>query len=493
MNTIIEELKKNQNVRSNLSKLRQCIKNEESKAQCISELRGYAELFVRFLKDEDPKTRKNAALLLGDLECQEAMGPIWETFRKEGTEFVKGSYLEALSKLDTSEIIEELLQVLKELTETEETEENRKHVQEQLRALRKIQIAHEGITKHRFCNHPGTEVILTCNREQRDTLRKSISTGRVSTHPLGILVETDEIGSILSIRTYRELLFPIHTGHLLEPEPRELAKELWESDFYKLLCDLHREPGPFYFRIECKNQMTLEERSAFSRKLSGELERLSKGALVNSTTDYEVELRLVANKEGKLLPCMKLYTIKNKRFAYRKNAIAASIHPATAALMMELAEPYLKEKAQIMDPFCGVGTMLIERNKKLPAREMYATDIFGEAIEKGRENALLAGADIHFIHRDFFDFKHNYLFDEIITNMPVKGKRSKEEMDSLYSDFFEKVGIHLNPDAVIIMYTNELAFVKKQLRLHKEFRLLEEHLMQKKNEFYLLIIGVRGE
>lgn len=65
--------------------------------------------------------------------------------------------------------------------------------------------------------------------------------------------------------------------------------------------------------------------------------------------------------------------------------------------------------------------MLIERDIAQPAREKYGIDIFGPAIEGARENASLAGEKINFIHRDYFDFKHDYLFDEIITNMPVRG------------------------------------------------------------------------
>lgn len=475
-----------------MSSLRQLIKAEEGKAQCIS-FDGYAELFMRFLESEDAKTRKNAALLLGDLQVEEAVMPIWNQFQKEETEFVKGSYLEALGNLKVDDILPELMALLDHLSGLEVTEENRKHVQEQIRALRKIQIFYEGITKHRFRKDAKAEVILTCNRENRETLRRMVETGRASAHPLGVLVETDNVGSLFSIRTYREMLFPIHGNFkLLTPDAIGVAKLLWESDFYELLCGLHKEDGPFYFRIELKNQMTLEERSAFSRKLSSELERLSQGKLINSTGDYEVELRLVANKEGKLFPCLKLYSIVNRRFAYRKNAIAASIHPAQAALMMELAEPYLKEKAQILDPFCGVGTMLIERNEKVRGGVFYATDIFGEAIEKGRENAVIADLNINFIHRDFFDFKHDYLFDEVITNMPVRGKKTKEEMDLFYQKFFDKLPEHLYNGGVVILYTNEIGFVKKQLRLHKEFELKEEYLMQKKNDYYLLIIEMRG-
>mgnify|MGYP002245200123 CR=1 FL=1 len=66
---------------------------------------------------------------------------------------------------------------------------------------------------------------------------------------------------------------------------------------------------------------------------------------------------------------LKLYTIPMQRFSYRKNVVAASIHPSLAAMLVSLAKPYLKENAQILDPFCGVGTMLIERDIAQPARE----------------------------------------------------------------------------------------------------------------------------
>lgn len=145
------------------------------------------------------------------------------------------------------------------------------------------------------------------------------------------------------------------------------------------------------------------------------------------------------------------------------------MHPSLAALIMELAAPYLKENAQIIDPFCGVGTMLIERDIRVPAREKYGTDIFGEAIDGARENAALAGEQINFIHRDFFDFRHDYLFDEIVTNMPVRGKMTREQLDRLYEKFFRKALTILEKEAVIVMYTGEIGFVKKQLRLHREF------------------------
>ena len=57
-----------------------------------------------------------------------------------------------------------------------------------------------------------------------------------------------------------------------------------------------------------------------------------------------------------------------------------------------------------------------ERSYFSHAKSSYGTDIYGEAVLKARANAKIAGMPIHFINRDFMEFKHEYLFDEIITD-----------------------------------------------------------------------------
>ena len=493
MKKIINELLAKENVRTNLSNLRQLIKEEENREEFLPVLEQNLDLFIEFLTSEDAKTRKNAALLLGDAECQEAVDALYETYVAEQTLFVKASYLQALAQLDVEERLPELKDCLDKLLAVELTEDNKKHIEEEIRALRKILILYEGINQHTpDIKGKKVSVLLLINRTQRETVRRMVTCGTATIHPLGILVETDKLEELMKLRTYRDMVFPIKTNGYVSANPVEAAKEILASDIMKVLNNLHKESGNYYFRIECKSKMELAERSTFTRKLATELENLSKGQLVNSTSDYEIELRLIENKEGKFFPCLKLFTIKDKRFTYRKNAIAASIHPSTAALIMELAKDYLKEDAQIMDPFCGVGTMLIERNKKTPAREFYGIDIFGDAIIGARENTALAGMRVNYIHKDCMDFNHKYLFNEVITNMPVRGKKTKQEMDDFYHAFFEKAKEHLTKDAVVIMYTNEIGFVKKQLRLQKEFTLLQETCMQPKNDFYLLVMGYKG-
>jgi tRNA G10 N-methylase Trm11 len=162
---------------------------------------------------------------------------------------------------------------------------------------------------------------------------------------------------------------------------------------------------------------------------------------------------------------MKFYTIPDDRFAYRTEVVSSSISTVNAALTAELARPYLKEGAQILDPFCGVGTMLIERHKAVKAGVMYGIDIFGDAIEKARENTERAGCRIFYINKDFFAFEHDYLFDEIITDMPqVTASRTKQEIRQLYRMFFERVGMYLKEEAILVLYATEPQFIAESLR-----------------------------
>lgn len=492
MKNIIQELTEQKNIRTNLSNIRKLIKDADKKKECCMLLAGKENLMISFLENEDAKSRKNAALLLGDLGYQKALEALYKAYQTEATLFVKASYLQAISSLDCGELLDSLRADLQKLLETEKTEENKKHMDEQIRVLRKIMVEYDGIDTHTIDVKGKTvSILLTTNKNHREVVKQMVGISNAKVHPLGVLVKTDNLFSLMKIRTFREILFPIHTKGLVSSNPMDAAKMIWEADIMEILTNLHKGDGNFYFRVECKSSMTLEERSNFTKKFGSCLETLSNGKLINSTSDYEVEIRLIANKEGEFFPCLKLMTLKDNRFTYRKNTIATSIHPSSAALMMELAKDYLKENAQIIDPFCGVGTMLIERDIKVSAKEIYATEIFGDAITFAKENARLAGEKINFIHRDFFDFKHAYLFDEIITNMPLRGKKTKKEMDEFYEKFFVKGKEILKKEATLVLYTNEIGFVKKQLRLHKEYRLLQEHCMQTKGDFYLMVIGYR--
>ena len=148
MEKILKELVEKQNIRTNLSTLRQMIKDEEQSAKLYDVVVENEALFLSFLQSEDAKTRKNAALLLGDFAYQNALDALYESYTSENTLFVKASYLQAMAELDVKDKIFDLKDTLEQLLATEPEPENQKHVEEEIRALRKIIIQVEGITKH---------------------------------------------------------------------------------------------------------------------------------------------------------------------------------------------------------------------------------------------------------------------------------------------------------------------------------------------------------
>lgn len=483
MREVIEELLKQENTRQNLSRLRSLIKEHECKVQAYELLKEHDDLLISFLASEDAKTRKNAALLIGDLQISHLADDLFKAYESENTRFVKSSYLTALLQLDIPQLVPKLVDQKKLLEQTEITEENRKHVDEELREINKILIKYNGIKRHTpILEGVRAELLLTTNKLHREIVRRQLPVKETKLHPLGVIVKTDNIRLIMKVRTYRQMYFMINTEGLLSGNEREMASQLWKSDMYDILRRMHREPGPFYYRIESSAD------GEFQSRLSAALDRLSGGKLINSANNYEIVIKLIQTRDGSYFPCLRLCSVKDDRFTYRKNVLSTSIHPSTAALLVELAKPYLKENAQIMDPFCGVGTMLIERKLAVPARDIYATDIYGDAIEMGRENARIAKTGINFIHRDFFDFKHDYKFDELITDMPVRGKQTRSEMELFYERFFDKAKQILAKGGIIVMYSNEIGFVKKQIRLRPEYKLLQETCILDKKGFYLFVI-----
>lgn len=80
---VYEAIKNGEDVRQNLSKFRQCMKEETVPEQADT------SVFIGLLSAEDPKERKNAALVLGDLGAQEALKPLYEAYEKEEKKICK--------------------------------------------------------------------------------------------------------------------------------------------------------------------------------------------------------------------------------------------------------------------------------------------------------------------------------------------------------------------------------------------------------------------
>lgn len=490
---LLEQIKQQSDVRAELSALRAAIKDEKIYWEAVKAV-GTGEMLLPLLTSEDAKVRKNAAALIGDLEIEEAAEALFLAYQREATLFVRGTLLQALGKTNAYPYLQELQERYQKLRGKEMQENEKKHLREELKELERILRKEGADSCHTFVGwNKRLTVLLTTNSKYCEVTAAQLQAERKAKTSLGVKAIINNLREVINIRSFRELLFPISLKQQikLSDGPEALGEAVADSRVLPLLQYCHKESGPFYFRLDVKAGLSMEERSRYIKRAAAVIEEKSGRVLLNAPDQYEAEIRLYLDKEQKIHVFVKMYTIPMERFAYRKETISASIHPSVAAMLMELAKPYFKKQAQILDPCCGVGTMLVERHKVLPAREIYGLDIFGDAIQKARINTEEAGIRANFIHRDYMDFKHKYLFDEIITNMPTRGKKSKEEQNWFYERFFAKSKELLVPGGIMILYSDEKGFVKKQLRLQEEYELLKEYCILEKEQFYLFIIRMR--
>jgi tRNA G10 N-methylase Trm11 len=482
-------------LRQNLIQLKAELKEENNRTALLYQIGGQYSIFESLLREEDAKVRKNTATIMGVLAVPSFLDMLYEAYQKEEQLFVKSSYLDALKSMDYTTILPKLKERLEILSNLTLAESDRKHVNEEIRSLSDLIIAAEGASLHEFTGYQvPTEVILLTNRNFANITLEQLNGNNAKEFNAGVMVKSTDLNDILPIRTYSELLFVLKDLKTCNNDVLKAADAIANSSIIEFLEKRHKniskESGvtPFNFRIELKSKMELDKKSAFTKKLGMEIERLTKRRLINNTSNYEVELRLIENKEGNYNLLIKLYTLKDERFTYRKNVIATSIQPVNAALIASISKEYLMKDAQVLDPFCGVGTMLIERHKLVHANTMFGLDTYGSAIEKAKENTSLAKVITHYVNRDFFDFKHEYLFDEIITNMPrAMGHKEEDEIYHIYQRFFIKAQEHLNHNGIMILYSHNKDYIKKLMN-QKVYRVEKEYEINKREGAYLFII-----
>jgi len=497
-------------IRANLIRLRDELKEESNRREFAYLLGGDFSLLCSLLQQEDPKVRKNVALVLGKLESEDLLPILFEAYKKEETLYIRADYLKAMSGLDFRPLSEELRERLSSLRDVDDWQpEEWKHVSEEIRILQAMVLRCQGIRHHRFGGGREREdVILLTNRRQREATAEQIQKkSRITMLAGDIRVDGAVLKEIRAIRTYSEMLFPLKVEALPADQPDRCGVML--ADPVLSLTDrIYNGSGTFLFRLELRggdkdpsgkdaDQMIhvgtyKEKKNSFLRRISDALERASGTRLLNSVTDYEIEIRLVLRKDGTFAAMLKPSSDFDERFAYRKEHLPTSIAPVNAALAAHLALPWLKEGAQILDPFCGVGTMLIERNYACKAGTMYGLDLFGEAVDKAIRNTRRAGLLVNYINRDFFTFRHEYPFDEVITDMPRStGDGSKSALRQLYHDFFARVVDFLAEKAVLVIYTQEPNYVVESVRAVPALRIEKHFLLNEKNSTMVFII-LRG-
>lgn len=487
IDSLIKDLQNGVDVRSNLIKLRDYMKEDDGKA--FSLLNDAAKaLIASFLEDEDSKCRRAAGAILSYSHDYKYARLIFDRYLKENVLMIKADYLESIKKLPYELLLPDIHDRIEAVLKESHKEDEYVHVIKEIRMLYTLVFEKEGMHPHEFKGLKDThEVMLTVKSGLEKELAKSVHGMPKRCVHAGIMVKTHDYDGLFKMRFFENAL--IYIGEAKSDNASDAGAILCD-DIKGLIGEIYKGKGPFFFRSSVDGAISLDEGKDYIKKFSNLLQKTSKNELINLPSDYEIEFLIRFDKEGSVKLYLRPSSYNDNRFDYRVGYVSQSIKPYMAATIVELAKPYLKKDARILDPFCGAGTMLLERRLQVSTDAAYGVDYFADAIKAAKDNSAMIGPDIHYVQRDFKDFTHEYRFDEIITDMPVKSQNTGiEEIRDIYDNLFIKADELLNENGVIIIYGAESNLIKKNLRLHKKtFRLERDFIFNERQDRHLFII-----
>lgn len=423
------------------------------------------------LVSDSPKLRRNSARMLGQLSRgeQDALLLI-ERLKCEEQRYVRPSLLLALGTIG-GESAQAALDAYIPVPPADDTE--LKHYDEETEALRLARVTAMKHEKHTFIGLDRPyEIELTAPDRLSEQLKSELDDLGFGVHDVrrsSVCVKTDDYNGLFDARCFSEALFLIVRGISNKPQTVAQAARDFMVDFMR---STHNGEPPYRYRIELEGE--IDDRTMYKRAVR---DLLDSDLLVNAPSDYEIELRIVlAGNASRLY--LKLFTLKDERFFYRRETISASMNPSTAAAVLRLAEDYLTLNARVIDPCCGSGTLLFERGLMAPCASLTGVDIAHAAINAARTNADFAAKQgikqAKFICNDILRFESKRPYDELICNLPF-GNRvgTHSSCERLYRGILDRLPLLLKRGGIAIFYTMEFTLLKNLIRECPDLEILK--------------------
>ena len=421
-----------------------------------------------------PKLRRNAARLLGSLSrAPEDAKLLIDRLSAEETRFVRPSLLLAVGSVGG----EEAEAALSEYVPAEPADETEvKHYEEECEALKQARAAVMKHEKHPFVGlDKPYEIELAAPDRLTMQLAQELEQYSVEAYDIrrsSLKVKTDDYQNLFNARCFSEALFTVGS---IKPLTAEAVAELAKPFMTGFMKATHSGNPPYRYRTEIEGDLP-DERTAFKKALR---DLIDGEELVNAPSDYELELRIFAEKDAARV-YLKLLTVKDERFLYRKQTIPASMNPSTAAAVLRFAGDHLKVNARVIDPCCGSGTLLFERGLMSPCESLTGVDIAHKAIDAARQNAEAAVRyynmkQAKFIVNDILRFEVKRPYDELICNLPFGNRVGTHSgCEKLYAGLLDKLPTLLKKGGIALLYTMEFTLLKKLIRERPYLEILSQ-------------------
>lgn len=476
------------NIRENLIELNKEIKKDEAFDQFLDIYYEHEDVFKGFMDHEDAKVRKNIIKVMGRVADPELLSLLMSHYEQEETQFLKGDYLEAVEAFDYKEHVEFFKERLVKLQKEERT----KHSVEEMRALMRLIWKIEPPKKHTFKTGASEEkVLLVVPRGHENVVIEEVNQiddTQAKAMVGGVMVRTKHLADVCKVRTYQAVLFDFYPAMIGSDDGRVIGDTLIQNGLMDFVTKHHKENHPFVFRVDIKGVNDVRKKNQMAKELSLSLEEHSQGQLINDSSYYEIEIRVIAGAKGCRV-FLKFSGLKDPRFVYRKYAMSTSMQPSKAALMMRYLKPYMKEDANVLDPFCGTGTLLVERAYAGKVKSLYGLDISAPAIQAAWDNSQRAGMILNLVQRNFNDFSHEYRFDEIITDMPRLSANIKpKQVEYVYQLLFVRSRELLADQGVLAVYCEDEYLMERYLKEHTWLKRCKKIVMTKDKTSFIYIL-----
>lgn len=490
--SLIKDLIAKRELRVTLSAIRGYIREgDKSLAAGISEDKDCLDALRSALDSSDPKERKSAVLLIGELPLGKDLAAsflkaLMTGYGKERTLFVRESYLKSIRALsDISPLGTDDLRTLRarlvQIDSGSFTEEDMKHILSERKQLIQIPGMAERREAAEFVEPESAGLFLLPVKGlyrplKEELMSRGIDKGYSSA---GVLVAASNVEKVRDCRLYQSFWYRIRGRFSGKTET--LSDEIRNSGLPDLLRSAYKSR---VVSIRINVHQRKDGSSSASKRFAPELLYLLRGRAVN-TAPYDLTLHFLPRKSGGLILFADPAGARDQRFSYVRERLSTSMQPVKAAIMVYLVRNYLHQDARVFDPFSGNGTLLLERDQYLTTRVMFAADTNPLAIRAGEENARLKGRRVYFVRRSAFTFESDRPFDEIISELPDLYEKSDADRDEFYTMTGETMERLLAPKgrAFLLAGGNE---IKAMIRKSGSLSFLEEIPFDDRRSIYVI-------
>ncbi len=419
--------------------------------QEIEQLYPDRSLFLACLKSPVPKVRKNAARLLGALQHPEDSVPLGEALLQETVLYVIPSLILALGATQGEAAKSVLTSYVMPKACCPDDQVHLEEISAALTRARSFYNSAPSLPVFHLSKE--TSCLLRSPDGFSEILCQELSESGFQPIPCsqGAILQISELDPLCSVRCMRELLIPIASKLPVQADVIAQHASPWIGLPYRI--ELRKYNG---------------NRTSLIRQIA------SKIAEENNPSHYSIELRIECTGNSCSL-YIKPWNLPDHRFSYRKEVLPASIAPETAACLARMALCASSESCpEILDPFCGSATLLIECFRKNPHCHLTGVDRSPAAIRAAKTNASSANVSIHLLQKDFRAFQPYKKADIVISNLPF-GNRvgSHKENQILYESFCRMLPGFLSEHGIALLYTADARLFHQCLASNKSLQIVD--------------------